>query len=62
MANKKENILSLVDSCLLSRYKFQKYLSIKKEDEINIICEKSYKKQVEERIETLNNIILVRDL
>jgi len=62
MANNNENLLPIVDSCLLSRYKFQNYLSEKKEDEINIICEEKYKKNVEERLETLSNIILARDL
>lgn len=61
-ANNKENLLPLVDSCLLSRYKFQNYLSEKKEDIINIICDDKYKKKVEERLETLNNIIIARDL
>lgn len=62
LANNKDNLLPIVDSCLLSRYKFQKYLTEKKEDEINIICENDYKKEVENRVETLNNIILARDL
>lgn len=62
MSNNKENLLPIVDSCLLSRYKFQNYLSEKKEDIINIVCEDKYKKKVEERLETLNNIIMVRDL
>ncbi|NDK07730.1 hypothetical protein EOM39_00615 [Candidatus Gracilibacteria bacterium] len=61
-ANNKEKLLPLVDSCLLSRYKFQNYLSEKKEDIINIICDDKYKKKVEERLETLNNIIIARDL
>ncbi len=62
MSNNKDNLLPIIDSCLLSRYKFQNYLSEKKEDDINIVCEEKYKKKVEERLETLNNIIMVRDL
>ena len=37
-------------------------MSEKKEDIINIVCEEKYKKKLEERLETLNNIILARDL
>lgn len=62
LANNKDNLLPIVDSCLLSRYKFNKYVTEKKEDEINIICENDYKNEVEKRLETLDNIILSRDL
>lgn len=62
LANSKENLLPIIDSCLLSRYKFQNYLTEKKEDEINIVCESDYKVEVEKRLETLNNIKLARDL
>jgi len=62
LSNNKENLLSIVDNCLLSRYKFQQYLTEKKEDEINIICEKEIRQKLDDRLETINNIILARDL
>lgn len=62
LSNNNVNLLPMVDSCFLSRYKFQKYLSEKKEDEINIYCENDYRQKLESRIETIDNIILARDL
>ncbi|MDD3302520.1 MAG: leucyl aminopeptidase family protein [Candidatus Gracilibacteria bacterium] len=62
LSNNKENLLSIVDNCLLSRYKFQQYLTEKKEDEINIVCEKEIRQKLDDRLETINNIIFARDL
>lgn len=62
LSNTKANLLTIVDSCLLSRYKFQKYLSEKKEDDINIFCDKVFSKKVQDRIETLENVLVARDL
>ncbi len=62
ISNNNENILKILDSSVLSRYKFQKYLSEKKEDEINILCDIDFKKTLSTRLETLENITLARDL
>ncbi|MFA5917337.1 MAG: leucyl aminopeptidase family protein [Candidatus Gracilibacteria bacterium] len=62
LSNNDDNLLSIVDTCLLSRYKFQKYLTEKKEDEINIFCENDNRQNLEDRLETIDNIITARDL
>ncbi len=62
LSNNDDNLLSIVDTCLLSRYKFQKYLTEKKEDEINIFCENDNRQNLEDRLETIDNIIIARDL
>lgn len=62
LSNTNENLLPIVDTCLLWRYKFQKYLTEKKEDNVNIIVNDINKKLVEDRLETIENIVLSRDL
>ncbi len=62
LSNKDENLSNLVDASILSRYKFQDYKTEKKEDELNIIVNKNTKKIIEDRLLTLENIILARNL
>ncbi len=62
LSNKKQNLIKLLDSIVLSRYKFQKYKSKIKKDDINIIVDFDNKKEIQERISTLENIIYARDL
>lgn len=62
IANNNDNLLQIVDTCLLSRYKYQKYLSEKKEDNINILTDDNSRQKVKDRIDTIDNIILARDL
>lgn len=62
LSNKNDNLLKIIDTCLLSRYKFQSYKSEKKKDKTYIIVDKSTKKLVEERLKTIENICLARDL
>ncbi len=62
ISNNVDNLLPIVDTCLLSRYKFQKYLSEKKEDNINIYVTDDSRQKVKDRIDTIDNIILARDL
>ena len=62
LSNEEDNLLKIVDTCLLSRHKMQTYKTEKKQDNINIIIDKDNKKIVESRLETINNIILARDL
>ena len=57
-----KNLLDLLNTSLLSRYKFDKYKTEKKEDEINIIVNEKNKKIIKDRISTIKNIILSRDL
>ena len=61
-SNNNKNILKLLDSTLLSRYKFDKYKSEKIKDEINIVINKDTEQLVKNRLETLKNIIFARDL
>lgn len=61
--NEEKNIQTLLDISILWRYKFQKYLSEKKEDKIYILLEdEKQKKEILERYTTLENIIKTRDL
>lgn len=54
--------LTLLDVGILSRYKFQKYKSEKKESHTHVFISNQYTSQVEERMKTLENIVLARDL
>ncbi|NUJ97467.1 leucyl aminopeptidase family protein [Candidatus Gracilibacteria bacterium] len=61
--NEEKNIQILLDISILGRYKFQKYLSEKKEDKIYMLLEdEKQKKNVKKRLKTLENIIFTRDL
>jgi len=62
LSNKEQNLLSLMDSSLLSRYKFQKYKTEKIKNKINLIVDEKTKKIAKNRLETIKNIILSRDL
>jgi leucyl aminopeptidase len=62
LSNNDQNLLDLVNACLLSRYKFEKYKTEKKEDEIYIISTKENEINVKNRLETIENIIQARDL
>ena len=62
LSNNNKNLTEFIDTTLLSRYKFNKYKSEKKEDNINIIINKDTKELVKNRLETISNIILARDL
>ncbi len=55
-------LLNLLDTTILSRYKFDKYKSEKIEETINIIINKNNEKLVKNRLKTLDNIILARNL
>ena len=62
-SNNDKNLLDLVNSCILSRYKFTKYKTVDdKKDKINVLVDKENEKIVEERLETIENIILARNL
>ncbi|MDD2871367.1 MAG: leucyl aminopeptidase family protein [Candidatus Gracilibacteria bacterium] len=61
-SNNDKNLLSLLDTTLLSRYKFDKYKTDKKEDEVNVVINNNTEKLVKNRLETLENIIFARDL
>jgi hypothetical protein len=62
LSNNNNNILDIIDTSILSRYKFNNYKTEKKEDEINIVINSDNKQLVKNRLETLDNIILARDL
>lgn len=62
LANNDNNLFFLLDTCLLSKYKFNKYKTKKEELDINIIINKENFNLIEERLETIENIKLVRDL
>ena len=62
MATNPENITLLLETTLLSRYRFQEYKSEKKKDYIEIFTESSKKKMIEDSLERVRNIHLARDL
>ena len=62
LSNHAQNINILLNNCLLGRYKFQKYKSDKKEDTLYFILDKEEKKQAQNRLSTIENILLARDL
>lgn len=62
LSNSKENNLRLLESSLLTRYKFQDYKSEKKEDKIYFLSNKKEQKELEERKKTIDIIIDARDM
>jgi len=62
LSNNDNNLEDLISTTLLSRYKFNKYKSEIKEDNVNIVINKDIEKLVKNRLETIENIILARDL
>ena len=62
LSNTKNNLIKLIDTALLSRYKFEKYKTKKEEKVTNIIITIEDKKIIEDRVKTIKNIILARDL
>ena len=57
-----DRIIDLLNTSILARYKFQKYKTEKKEDEIFVLVNKNTKNKVSDRLETLENIVLARNL
>lgn len=62
LTNSEVSLISLLDTTLLSRYKFNKYKSEKEEDLISVLINKNSEELVKNRLKTLENIILARDL
>ena len=62
IANTKLNTEILVETYLLSSYKFQKYKSEKKENKTYMITSKNDKKDLEKKLKTIENVFLARDL
>ncbi len=62
LTNKKENLELLMNNSILSRYKFQYYKSKKEKQEYNFFIDKSEENIFNSRKNTLENIILARDL
>lgn len=63
LPNDEKNMKNLLDISILGRYKFQKYLTEKKEDTIFMLVEtEKQKKKMQERLKTVENIIYTRDL
>lgn len=62
LTNNNQNINILLNNCLLSRYKYQEYKSKKELDEIFFIVNSENKQIFKDRIKTIKNIILARDL
>ncbi|MDF1682408.1 MAG: hypothetical protein P1U46_01190 [Patescibacteria group bacterium] len=62
LTNSDKNINILLNNCLLSRYKYLEYKTEKKEDNIYFLVNKDNKSIFSERLSTIENIILARDL
>jgi len=61
-SNHENNIETFLDTCVLSRYKFENYKTKKEEEKIYIFDDSNNKDKIEYRIETLKNIIFSRNL
>ena len=62
MTNNSQNVEILLNNVLLWRYKFEKYKSEKTEDEVLFFIDNSFEQVFDERVKTIENIILARDL
>lgn len=62
LSNNKQNINILLNNCLLWRYKFQAFKTEKKEDNLNFLLNEEEIADAQDRIATIENIILARDL
>jgi leucyl aminopeptidase len=62
LSNSKENVVFLLNNAILARYKYDEYKSKKRNDEIYFVVNKETKQIIKERLKTIENIILVRDL
>ena len=62
LANNSQNVEILLNNVLLWRYKFEKYKSEKSEDEVLFFIDNSFEQVFDERVKTIENIILARDL
>lgn len=60
--NNSQNVELLLNFCLLWRYKFEKYKKDKKEDEIYFFVDKDSESIFKDRLFTIKNIVLARDL
>jgi leucyl aminopeptidase len=62
LTNNDKNINILLNNSLLSRYKYQEYKSEKENEEIFFIVDDKNKELFRDRLKTIKNIILARDL
>ena len=62
LTNNSQNVEILLNNVLLWRYKFEKYKSEKSEDEVLFFIDNSFEQLFDERVKTIENIILARDL
>ena len=62
LANNQTNTFNLLDVCILSRYKFEKYKTKKEKEELYILDDWKNEKWLKDRLKTLENIKLSRDL
>lgn len=60
--NSSQNVETLLNHCLLWRYKFDEYKTEKKEDKINFFVDKDTEKIFDKRLKTIENIIFARNL
>lgn len=62
LTNKTENLELLMNTSILSRYKFEEYKSKKQKDKYNFFIDKSEEQIFDNRKKTIENIIFARDL
>lgn len=62
LTNSDKNVNTLLNNCLLSRYKYQEYKTEKEKDKIIFLCDQKNKELFLKRISVIKNIILARDL
>ena len=62
LSNESNNLKTLLETSILARYKFQKYKSEKKKFTSSVIVDKKDKEEIEEKLSTLENVLLAREL
>ncbi|MDD3145233.1 MAG: leucyl aminopeptidase family protein [Candidatus Gracilibacteria bacterium] len=62
LTNSDKNVNTLLNNCLLSRYKYQEYKTEKEKDKIVFLVDQKNKELFSQRISVIKNIILARDL
>lgn len=62
LTNSKENIEVLLNNSILWRYKYQEYKTKKELDNLYFVVDWEWKKTAKDRLKTIENIVLARDL
>lgn len=59
---KDDNLKDIIDTCILSRYTYEKYKKEQKKDSIYILASSKNTQNIEDILVTIENVVLARDL